>query len=106
MLERVVGAGWLAVGDAASVYDPISSQGIYKALSNGLAAAQVVAADFQGNTSMLEEYQQLMGARFQDYLQNRNYFYDLEKRWPDSPFWQKRRARIKLQNLNSCSQHC
>ena len=44
LLDRSVGNRWLAVGDAASTYDPISSQGIYKALSNGIQAAEGIAA--------------------------------------------------------------
>ncbi|EKU99127.1 flavin-dependent dehydrogenase [Leptolyngbya sp. PCC 7375] len=96
LLDQVGGGGWLAVGDAASAYDPIASQGVYKALSNGLAGAQVVAADFQNAPSMLADYQTLITNQFQDYLQNRNYFYAMEQRWPDSSFWKKRLARKML----------
>lgn len=32
ILDRVGGGRWLAIGDAATVYDPIASQGIHKAL--------------------------------------------------------------------------
>ncbi|KKE84627.1 NAD(P)/FAD-dependent oxidoreductase, partial [Pseudoalteromonas luteoviolacea] len=42
ILNPPAGSGWCAVGDAASCYDPISSQGIYKALSNGLQAAPAI----------------------------------------------------------------
>jgi flavin-dependent dehydrogenase len=40
--ERVIGPGWILVGDAASLIDPLTSQGVYKALHSGLAAAAVL----------------------------------------------------------------
>lgn len=40
--ERVIGPGWILVGDAASLIDPLTSQGVYKALHSGLAAAAVI----------------------------------------------------------------
>ena len=48
-LDRTAGHGWLAVGDAASAYDPISSQGIYKALSDGLEAGKAIASSLDGD---------------------------------------------------------
>jgi hypothetical protein len=43
--ERVIGPGWILVGDAASLIDPLTSQGVYKALHSGLAAAAVPPHD-------------------------------------------------------------
>ena len=96
LLNQVAGDGWLAVGDAASAYDPISAQGIYKALSDGLQAAKVIAAYFRGNTYRLGEYQSSIETRFDNYLKNRNYFYRLEQRWAASLFWQRRQERTAL----------
>ena len=42
LVERVAGSSWLLVGDAASTVDPISSQGIQKAITSALAASVVV----------------------------------------------------------------
>lgn len=36
MLDHAGGSRWLAVGDAAASYDPLSSQGIQKALDDGI----------------------------------------------------------------------
>lgn len=96
LLNHTVGNGWLAVGDAASTYDPISSQGIYKALSDSLQAAIAIAAYFGGDKQSLRDYQSSITTRFDDYLENRNYFYQLEQRWPSSPFWKKRQERKAL----------
>lgn len=38
-LDRAAGEDWLAVGDAASAWDPLSSQGVYRALVTGLEAS-------------------------------------------------------------------
>ena len=96
-LDHATGPGWLAVGDAASAYDPISSQGIYKALANGLHAADAIAAALDGDRQAFERYDTAITAGFDDFLLNRNYFYDIEQRWPDSPFWTNRRARVSLE---------
>ena len=96
LLSQAVGNGWLAVGDAASAYDPISSQGIYKALLESLYAAKVIAAYLAGNTGQLNEYQSNLSKRYDEYLENRRYFYGIEKRWSDSSFW-KRRQEITYQ---------
>ena len=91
LLDPVAGEGWLAVGDAASAYDPISSQGIYKALLDALEAAKILAARVHGEDRDVAPYEAAVAARFADYLANRNYFYDAERRWPDAAFWRRRR---------------
>jgi flavin-dependent dehydrogenase len=96
LLDRVAGQCWLAVGDAAAAYDPISSQGIYKALSDGLLAAPVIAARLGGRKDELGDYQASVASRFDDYLENRNFFYGLERRWPASSFWCRRQERTVL----------
>lgn len=97
VLDRPCGTGWLAVGDAASSYDPISSQGIYKALLDGLEAAEPIArwlGDAIDAAGPLDDYAAAVAARFADYLGNRNYFYEIERRWPAAPFWLRRRSRV------------
>lgn len=96
LLDKAAGHRWLAVGDAASAYDPISAQGIYKALSSGLQAAEVVAAFLKGQTDELGDYESSVASRFGVYLENRNYFYGVERRWPDAPFWKRRVERMTL----------
>ena len=43
--ERPSGDGWLLLGDAAGLVDPITREGIYFALQSGLLAATAIAAD-------------------------------------------------------------
>lgn len=94
VLEPCAGAGWLAVGDAASCYDPISAQGIHKAFATGIAAASAIAAHRRGKPDAIEGYRQQVRREFGAYLHNRRYFYDLERRWPEAPFWKQRAASI------------
>ncbi|HYI70413.1 MAG TPA: tryptophan 7-halogenase [Skermanella sp.] len=99
LLDCPAGADWLAVGDAASTYDPLSSQGIHKAFVDAMAAAAVVAGLIErGEAVESSGYAEGIAARFGDYVGNRNYFYDLEARWPDAPFWRHRRERTKLED--------
>lgn len=91
LLDRVHGGNWLAVGDAASAYDPITSQGIYKALHDGVQSAVAIADHLAGAVGAFDDYQAAVVSRFADYLANRNDLYDLEQRWLSSPFWRNRK---------------
>jgi flavin-dependent dehydrogenase len=97
LLDSVAGPDWLAVGDAASAYDPISSQGIHKALSDGVRAGETIVAHLRGGDIKRGEYQSSLALRFRQYLDNRNYLYGMERRWPASAFWTKRRARTAVE---------
>lgn len=90
ILDRVEGERWLAIGDAASCYDPISSQGIYKALIDTADAGAHVAAAMGFGKVPPWRYSSHVSDRFRDYLANRAYLYGLEQRWPDSMFWHRR----------------
>lgn len=49
LLDRLCGPGWLAVGDAAAAFDPISSQGLFNALSAGFFAGNAAADCLAGD---------------------------------------------------------
>lgn len=89
-LDRVCGPGWMAIGDAAQSFDPLSSQGIDKALQAGLRAAPRIAAYVDGDERALHAHQSEARAAFAEYLALRRRFYRAEMRWPDAPFWQRR----------------
>lgn len=91
ILSRVVGEGWLAVGDSASSYDPVSSAGITKSLLYGEQAGQAIKASLvKGEQAALEEYQEAVFAGFNRYIVERNMLYQREKRFVHAPFWQRR----------------
>lgn len=93
VLDRAGGTDWLAVGDAACSYDPLSARGIHAALDDGERAGRLVAARLGGDPAALEEHQAAVATRFADYLVDLGHFYRLEWRWPSAPFWARRRAR-------------
>lgn len=96
-LDRFTGDGWLATGDAATSFDPLSSQGVLKALRTGVLAAYAICDVFQGrlsdqaNLAGLEKYEQIIAREFEAYLKTRAEVYGQEQRWPNSPFWQRRK---------------
>jgi flavin-dependent dehydrogenase len=90
-LEPVAGDDWLAVGDAAAVFDPLSSSGILKALRSGIFASYAVGDRLtQGDDRGLERYRRLGQEEFASYTKLRAQHYAAERRWPDSPFWRRR----------------
>ena len=86
----VAGERWLAVGDAAIAFDPLSSMGISKALRMGLAAADVIQRYLAGDTIAVERYTAAVDQEFNEYLATRSYYYRQELRWPDRTFWRQR----------------
>jgi flavin-dependent dehydrogenase len=91
-LTTVCGNGWIAVGDAAAAYDPLSSQGMLKALESGHRSAVAIEQHLAGNTQTWAIYQQITDVMFQQYLQQRHFYYQRETRWPSHAFWQRRQG--------------
>lgn len=96
ILERPAGESWLAVGDAACTYDPLSSEGITKALRSALRAAETIHASFHGDAEALNSYVVETAREFDDYLAQRAQYYCQETRWPASRFWMRRQAVYPL----------
>jgi len=86
-LDRFHGAGWMAAGDAATSFDPLSAQGILSALYSGLKAGQALADHLGGDHAALPRYDALIAEVYDRFLDNRLAYYGYEQRWPDSPFW-------------------
>jgi flavin-dependent dehydrogenase len=89
-LDRVCGPGWLAAGDAAVAFDPLSSQGILKALESGRRAGEVAAAVLRGDGSAPSGYAEWLDAEFAAYARDSARYYAQVARWPDSTFWRRR----------------
>ncbi len=108
-LDSFGATGWLAVGDAACSMDPLSGQGIVRALAGGLLAAYAVSDELAGKELAQARYERILSDEFEAYLANRERFYSLERRWPESFFWQRRQPRITLSpaaRLLSVRQDC
>ncbi|RJE71075.1 dehydrogenase [Pseudoalteromonas sp. MSK9-3] len=89
---------FLAIGDAACAFDPISSMGIGFALSSGCHAANLIAANLTDTDSnqeqLINQFQMDLNNQFDHYLTLRQQFYQQEGRWQQAPFWQRRHAKI------------
>ncbi|WP_170323429.1 NAD(P)/FAD-dependent oxidoreductase [Cryptosporangium phraense] len=83
---------WVAVGDAAFAVDPITGDGVAKALRGAADAAGAVVALLGGDTGPLRAYEDALDRETTAYLHRRADFYAAEDRWPDAEFWRRRHA--------------
>ncbi|MEP9349407.1 tryptophan 7-halogenase [Xanthobacter sp. KR7-225] len=88
------GPGWLAAGDAAMTFDPLSSQGIAAAVLMGSRAGAAAAGALGAGTApalaeWVEDYRTLEA----ETADLRTFYARLERRWPDAPFWARRAAQ-------------
>jgi flavin-dependent dehydrogenase len=90
-LESAAGEGWLAVGDAATAFDPLSSRGILHALESGIQAASSIQNMYQVAGAVARDYVQWTRKVVDEYLKIRTVYYGMEGRWLDSAFWRRRR---------------
>ncbi len=86
------GERWIAVGDALMAFDPLTSSGLSGALNDGIAAAGLISAALRGERQG-EAYRARAYRTLSRYLAEHAAYYALETRWPESPFWQRRKAR-------------
>jgi flavin-dependent dehydrogenase len=90
--EPCVGERWVAAGDAAAAFDPISSLGIGHALASGIQAARIAAGRLNGDEALARTYPHDVARNFEAYVAARRALYRAERRWPERPFWRRRRA--------------
>jgi flavin-dependent dehydrogenase len=83
------GSNWLAAGDSASSYDPLSGRGVFKAVRHGVEAARAIAEGSE------EAYSAMVEREFTEYVRQRRMYYAGERRWPGSIFWSRRAALVK-----------
>lgn len=95
--DKIAGDNWLAAGDSASAFDPLSSYGIHKALQAGIDAGVCIRSALDGDSAALKRYEQRIKKEFQGFLQTRFSYYQMETRWANHPFW---RSRQKLTGIH------
>jgi flavin-dependent dehydrogenase len=91
-LDRVSGRGWVAVGDAAMAFDPLSSRGLTHALASGIRAGEALDSALAGEAAALDAYGSSASDAFREYSRQRAIYYGREQRWPQSVFWRRRHA--------------
>lgn len=97
------GARWAAIGDAALNVDPLSGQGIMRALESGIEIASIVLTPASRRVEKITNYRRRLLHRFEESIRLANAYYRLEKRWPLSPFWSHRHGS-SITNLTSAVQ--
>ena len=86
----VDGAPWMAIGDAAAAFDPLSSHGMTTALWAGEQAGQVLPAALQGDHRSLDTYVKSVSDGVAQFLNQRAAMYGTEARFQHAFFWQRR----------------
>jgi geranylgeranyl reductase family protein len=62
--NRVAGDGWMAVGDAAGLVDPITGEGLYYAIRSADLAANALLAETGGATEKSQAYRRMLRKDF------------------------------------------
>jgi len=81
----VAGREWVACGDAAVTRDPLSSQGVYSALTAGISAARSLLSD-----GSQEDYVKSIEDAYLQYLSHRKSYYSQVNRFSGEQFWRER----------------
>jgi len=91
VLRHVCGEGWLALGDAALTCDPLSASGVDLALTSAELAQATIDRACAGVGSAWVGYNASAQSTFTLASATRAAFCCQERRWPDAPFWARRR---------------
>ncbi|PKI16177.1 tryptophan 7-halogenase [Colwellia sp. 12G3] len=92
-------SNFVAIGDAACAFDPISSMGIGFAISSACHGANAIMAQLNANNltastanvnQAIKQYNLDLKNQFDNYHVLKQQFYQQEQRWSQAPFWQRR----------------
>ncbi|MES1241378.1 MAG: FAD-dependent monooxygenase [Acidobacteriota bacterium] len=89
-LDRIEGDRWLALGDAAVAYDPLSSYGVASAMGSGFYAGHAIADILAGQEDARLAYLAVLQRASVDCFALQREVYGRESRWPEAPFWRRR----------------
>ena len=85
----------LCVGDAASCFDPVSGQGLFKALRSGIFASYAIGDLLcRDDDAGIRRYRRFIADAFAGYRETLTEYYAQERRWADRPFWRRRSADV------------
>ncbi|PHR23541.1 MAG: hypothetical protein COA38_17055 [Fluviicola sp.] len=92
-LETITGSGWLAIGDAACTFDPLSSYGITAAMGTAYYGSCSIKDHFKGKKESFLAYNYLMDKMYHTYSPLVVEAYCQENRWKNETFWKRRTDR-------------
>ena len=87
ILDSPIGDDWLAVGDAASTYDPVSGDEMVRTFQSGMFAANAVRGIWNNQEDALDRYAKVIRKNYDASLARRTEFYRAEPRWSHRTFW-------------------
>lgn len=87
------GSNWIAIGDAAFTFDPLSSHGITNAVYTAKKAFDLISTSAYNSS----QHQNDLKAIFKAYLNSKNGMYQSETRWREEDFW---KDLMEVGNLN------
>ncbi|QDT03109.1 Putative FAD-dependent oxidoreductase LodB [Rubripirellula lacrimiformis] len=88
-LDESSGEGWIAIGDAAISLDPLSGNGIIRALKTGIAAAESVVSE-RSDFATSRFFGDLIHSLARESTEQSRLTHQRETRWEDQVFWQRR----------------
>jgi flavin-dependent dehydrogenase len=91
-LDEILGERWIALGDAAAAYDPLSSHGVASAMGSGFYGGHAIADLLADRSEARLAYLDLLQRAYGTYLDLQREHYAQETRWPDAPFWRRRQV--------------
>lgn len=100
-IDRAIGPGWLALGDALIALDPLSASGVTGALEDAIVAADTLVRllgipDLGKARDLRSSYAARANATLRRFLLERRAIYSAEGRWSKNRFWQRRAVAMTL----------
>ena len=100
-LNQVVGKQWLALGDAAISFDPLSSQGMFNAMATAMQVSDLLKkVNISSNLNkektayLSNNYTSQIDSIWNHYLKHKDLFYSAETRWKTATFWKRRQESV------------
>lgn len=93
---KVTGQNWLAIGDAAMGFDPLSSHGVSNSIYCAQQAAKTLSNVLESaDQSQLLAYDQSLTLIFDAYWEHKTKLYASEKRWKSNSFWEAMQPKLQ-----------
>jgi flavin-dependent dehydrogenase len=99
-LTQVAGKKWVALGDAALSFDPLSSQGMFNAMASAMQLRELIR-QFEFTEQLIKIYTDQIDQIWQHYLHHESTFYQAEVRWKKSDFWKRRHHKLRPARNNA-----
>ncbi|MBM4255885.1 MAG: NAD(P)/FAD-dependent oxidoreductase [Deltaproteobacteria bacterium] len=96
--KEFAGEQFLLVGDAGIFIDPLSSEGVHKAMASAITGAIVVNTILHRpamTSHAMQFYNETQQATYESHYQQSGQYYREEQRWSDNQFWQIRTTQVQ-----------